>query len=317
VYGRMTAETITRLAARPEPFFSYVSFTAPHSGGPVETDEPGPVYNTWTGAWSTLATPARPARVHGRFDEVLTAAPGRRWFAEQPTDLRPAFGDLPPVSDTEWAHLLNAARQRAESLVVVDEAVARIMKALRRSGELEHTVVVFTSDNGFFLGERGIRHGKSHPYGPSARVPLLMRGPGIPRGEVRQDPFLSVDHAPTLAEAAGVTAPREVDGLSLIGVARRGDEGWVRPVLTESAPRRGERRPAVRGVRTARYFYDRWANGPEELFDVRRDPMERHNLARKPEYAATLDALRGQLDKVAECSGVGCNPRLPAALLAP
>lgn len=317
VYGRMAADTVTRLAARPDPFFSYVSFAAPHSGGPVESDEPGLVYNTWTRRWATLATPARPARVHGRFDEVLTEAPGKRWFAEQPTDLRPAYDDLPPIADTEWEHLLNAARQRAESLSVVDESVDRIMRALKRSGELRRTLVVFTSDNGFFLGERRVRHGKSHPYAPSGRVPLLVRGPDIPRGQVREDPYLSIDHAPTLAEAAGVAPAYEVDGLSLLSVARGGDRGWVRPVLAESAPQAGEAQPAVRGIRTDRYFYTRWQDGPEELFDVRRDPLERHNLAAQQEHAATLAALRAELERVRDCAGIACNPPLSPELRSP
>jgi arylsulfatase A-like enzyme len=134
---------------------------------------------------------------------------------------------------------------------------------------------------------------------------------------VREDPFLSVDHAPTLAAAAGVNPPREVDGLSLLKVARQGDQGWVRPVLAESAPQPGERRPAVRGIRTARYFYARWAGGQEELFDVRRDPLERHNLASKRRYAGALDSLRAQLNEVAGCAGAACNPGLPPSLRAP
>lgn len=314
VYGKMMANTVTGLAAKAAPFFSYVSFTAPHNGGPIEADDPGQVYNTWSQRWERIGTPARPGRVRGKFDSVLTAAPGRKWFSERPTDLRPAYYDEPPISDVEWRRIRNTARQRAESLAVVDESIGRIMRALRASGELRRTIVVFTSDNGYFLGERRVRHGKSHPYGPSGRVPLLMRGPGIPRGHMRADPYLSVDHAATLAAAAGVQLPHPVDGISMLGVARQGDRGWSRPVLTESTPRRGETVPSVRGIRTARYFYNRWVGGQEELFHVTGDPHERHNLVRDPAYADVLAALRSTLDEVKDCTGAACNPALSPEL---
>lgn len=314
VYGEMTANTITRLAAKPAPFFSYVSFTAPHNGGPLEADDPGNVYSTWSGRMERMGTPARPGRVHGRFDRVLTKAPGRAWFSEAPTDLEGGYAKQPPITDQEWRYIKEAARQRAEAVSVVDANIDRIMRALQRSGELRRTLVVFTSDNGYFLGERRIRHGKSWPYGPSGRVPLLMRGPGIPAGQVRRDPYLSVDHAATLAAAARVVPPYRTDGISMLPVARRGDRGWNRPVLTESTPRLGQSDPSVRGIRTDDFFYTRWENGDEELFAVRSDPAERHNLARDPSYAAVLALMRSALASVQDCVGAGCSPPLDPGL---
>jgi N-acetylglucosamine-6-sulfatase len=314
VYGDMTATSIKRLAAQSAPFFSYVSFTAPHNGGPIERDDPGLVYNTWSHRYAPMGTPARPGRVHGKFDRVLTQAPGRAWFSETPTNLHGGYSSVPPITDQEWRHIKEAARQRAEAVSVVDESVGRIMRALQESGELDRTLVVFTSDNGYFLGERRIRHGKSWPYSPSGRVPLLMRGPGIPAGEVRDDPYLSVDHAATLAAAARVDTPYVTDGVSMLSVARRGDQGWRRPVLTESTPRHGETLPSVQGIRTPTHFYTRWASGQEELFLVTRDAAERHNVADETEYSAVLALMRRALMDVRNCAGVSCSPPLsPAA----
>jgi arylsulfatase A-like enzyme len=236
------------------------------------------------------------------------------WFSEAATDLRSPYDDLPDVTATEWRRIREAARQRAEAVFVVDQQIDRIMRALRRSGELSRTLVVFTSDNGFFLGERKIRHGKTLPYAPSGRVPLLVRGPGIPAGQVRDDPYLSIDHAPTIADAAAVTPPYATDGVSMLAVARGGDQGWRRPVLTESRPLAGETQPEVRGIRTARYLYTRWADAEEELFDLSTDPMERHNLARDPEHADVLAQLRSTLTQVQDCRGLECSPALEPLL---
>ena len=78
----------------------------------------------------------------------------------------------------------------------MDRQVGRTIRALADAGELGRTFVIFTADNGFFLGEQGIRQGKTLPHEPSLRVPLLMRGPAIPANQVRYDPFLSIDFPP-------------------------------------------------------------------------------------------------------------------------
>ncbi len=129
------------------------------------------------------------------------------------------------------------------------------MRTLADTGELGRTLVVFTSDNGYFLGEQRMRLGKVYPHEPSLRVPLLMRGPGIPAGVTRRDPFTSVDFLPTIAAATGATLERRTDGISLWRVARRGDRGWMpadpdRNVVTRTSPAQHElRRAAVVGGR--------------------------------------------------------------------
>jgi arylsulfatase A-like enzyme len=255
--------------------------------------------------------------VHGRFDRAVTQAPGREWYSEPPTDLHGGYSSQPPITDEEWRFIREAARQRAESLSVVDESIGQMMRALRESGELGSTLVVFTSDNGYFLGERRIRHGKTHPYGPSARVPLLIRGPGIPDGQVRRDPYLSVDHAATLSEAAGIATPYVTDGISMLPVAVGGDRGWGRPVLTESSSWGADPHPSVQGIRSSRYFYTRWATGEEELFDVTQDFFERHNLAARPAYADIVLRMRSTLAEIEACSAAACSPPIAPELGAP
>jgi arylsulfatase A-like enzyme len=330
VYGELAEQIVTQRAPSADPFFLYLSFTAPHHGEPFEADDPGLVTSD-DGTVVELVSPARPDRVKGRFDHVVTEAPGARWddpdFTDKPAYLR----RLAPLNDVEKAAMLEVTRQRAESLWVVDQQVRRLVRALRRTGELDDTVVVFTSDNGYFLGEQRMRQGKTFPHDPSLRVPLLLRGPGIPAGEERTDPFTSIDVAPTLAELAGITPGHPVDGVSLVRVARKGDRGWRRGVLTETGPRFGvvrdtdERGRPIRpgrqrdirfaiGVRTDRYLYVDVAAGGKELYDLARDPEQYRNLARAPGYADVRRRLARVLEDLRDCDGPACRAPLPDRL---
>ena len=333
VYGRLSERIIERRAADGVPFFYYLSFTAPHAGAPLEPDDPRGVVDG-AGQEQVVNTPARPESVWGRFDDRITAAPGADWddpdFSDKPDYLR----RLPPLNDAVRAAVLELTRQRAEALSVVDRQVGRVMGALSRSGELDNTLVVFTSDNGFFLGEQRRPLGKTWPHEPSLRVPLLMRGPGIPAGETRRDPFTSIDVAPTLARVARTSLPWSVDGTSLLGVARHGDAGWDRAVLTESGPYDGVVRdtdlagnpldpgeaPDIRytiGVRSPDYLYVDVATGEEELYDLGEDPEEYDNLVGDPAYASQLEALRRTLRDLRACVGDTCRSPLPPELTRP
>ena len=109
-----------------------------------------------------------------------------------------------------------------ESLQSVDEGAGEVVDALRRTGELDDTLIVFTSDNGFFYGEHRITGGKLRHYEEATRVPLLIRGPGIDPGSASTTPVVNADLAPTLLDAAGVEPPHELDGISLLPYAAAG-----------------------------------------------------------------------------------------------
>jgi len=332
VYGQLSDEVVSARAASDQPFFLYVSYTAPHHGAPREADDPAPVTND-AGFVENFGTPAVPASARGMFDDVITQAPGADWFRTVgPLDKPEYLRGLMPMNDAEQAALLEVTRQRAESLSVVDNQVARTIDALARSGELEETLVLLTSDNGYFLGEQGIRTGKILPHEPAIHTPLLMRGPGIPAGQTRYDPFLSIDFAPTLADFADVEPALPVDGVSMLSVARYGDQGWSRAVLTETGPRgtvrntdeagqplpvedpgQADIRFAI-GVRSDRYLYTSLANGDEELYDMAVDPDQYDNLVNNALYADVLRLMREQLQEVRACDAQQCRASLPPRL---
>ncbi len=329
VFSDITQDVVRRSAGSPRPFFVETAFAAPHVGGPGEEDDPEPFVRT-DGHLQKFQSAARPDYVKGRFDHRITRlAP---WIKREQVAAKPVFiRNQPPMAPYEEDAVLADYRQRAEAVSVVDDEVANIMETLERSGELDNTYVFVTSDNGYFLGEHRRRQGKILPYDSSLRVPLVMRGPGIPAGEERTDPFLMVDFAPTILDATGVPAGASMDGVSMLDVARDGDRGWRRPILTESGPRKLSRGTLRRvtllerehgpsslrfsqGVRTGRYLYVEHASRDQELYDMARDPHQLDNLVDLPRYRALRRTLAAELDRLRTCAGTECSRPMPRRL---
>ncbi len=332
VYAELSEKIIERRAAAEKPFFLYVGYAAPHNGG----GEPGdPKYVEGTDGLAKFGTPARPDRVKGIFDEDIADAPGAGWFDPTPGDKPEYLLRRSTPNQAELDAMRSLARQRAEALHVVDQAVRRTVRALATAGELENTLIIFTSDNGYFLGEQHIRQGKILPHEPSLRTTTLMRGPSIPEGETRYDPLMSIDFAPTIAEVTGAEPTIPVDGRSVLDVVRNGDEGWERAVLTETGPRSVVRntdesgeplnvedpgqqdlRWAI-GLRTPRYLYVDLATGEDELYDVVTDPEQTDNLARDPQNESLVASMREELRRLRACDGTEqCSEPLPPPLRA-
>ncbi len=326
--SRGTQQSIRAGARSPAPFFVWTSFVAPHVGRPHESDDPRDVLRP-DGSRDGFPTAGRPKYVRGMFDEQITRIPGR---TDEDVRGKPFFvRHSAPMTAEEQQAVLTAFRQRVEALRVVDDEVAKIVATLDETGELDNTYVVFTSDNGFFLGEHRRRSGKILPYEPSLRVPLFLRGPGIPAGETREDPFLTIDLGATLVQAAGGAVPDQVDGVGMLDVARDGDRGWDRPVLTDTGPRRllldGSggapdssqilHRPLgpslqrfSQGVRTGDYLYVEHASRERELYDLHTDPQQLHNVVGDPGLRAVVARLAATLQRLRDCAGRECSEPL-------
>jgi arylsulfatase A-like enzyme len=224
------------------------------------------------------------------------------------------------LNDFQVGALTEAYQQELESLLAVDEAVGRIVEALRRAGDLQKTLIVFTSDNGYFHGEHRIPSGKVFPYEPALRVPLVVRGPGIAPGQRIDDLVANIDLAPTIADAANVTPLRIVDGRSLLPLLQKGIRPPPRSILIE-APPSDVPRQVFAAVRTPRYMYASYGSGDQELYDLAADPYQLASLHRDPAQAALVAELSLQLEQLRTCAGVTCRiappptpaPRTPAA----
>ena len=323
--GRQSVSLIHAYAPESEPFFLWASYVAPHHGGPREPDDPPEVPRD-DGKLTHIVTPAVPPEIRGRFDDQILqpdGLPSERDVSDKPAFIR----RLPPINQAEELAMLEAARQRAEAIAVLDEEVAATVEALRATGELDDTLLMITADNGYFQGEHRMRQGKTLPYEPSLRTPLLMRGPGIPHGVTRAAPFLSIDFAPTILEAAGAPFPASLDGQTRLGVARAGGNGWKRPVLTETGPRRtvtrageaGARlepiqaahdKPYSAGVRVPGFLYVEHLSGEKELYDMRRDRGQRRNLIDHQAYDEDQRRLAKILRDLRSCAGDECRRQL-------
>ncbi|HTE63953.1 MAG TPA: sulfatase [Solirubrobacteraceae bacterium] len=292
----LAEDVVRRRAAAAAPFFLWTTYVAPHTGRPFDLLDP-------LRARTTVPAP----RHRGLFAGVLM--PPDPSFNEADVSDKPArISRRPPLRLWQIAALQTVWQQRQEALLAVDEGVHRIVGALRAAGELDDTLIVFTSDNGYMTGQHRDRKGKIVPYEPSIRVPLLLRGPGISAGAVRSQLVWNGDLAPTILDATGARAPWEPDGQSLLPFARDATAQSDRAVLIE-APPRGATFPYPRftGLRTPRYAYVESASGRRELYDLPRDPSELENLAGTPAAAAVQARLAARLRALRGCAGSACR----------
>ncbi len=180
----------------------------------------------------------------------------------------------------------------------LDREIGRLIAALQDQGLDDNTLIVFSSDNGFFLGERGLSD-KWFMYEESIRVPLIVFDPRLPadqRGRKVEAMTLNIDLAPTLLDYAGLAIPKTMQGQSLRPWLCGQSPPWRQDWFYEhhTLPKI---LPPSEGVRTPRWTYLRWLGvepAVEELYDLPADPLQEHNLAGRPEHQQTLRQLRAR-----------------------
>ena len=180
---------------------------------------------------------------------------------------------------------------------------------LERTGELDNTLIVFTSDNGYMHGEHRAQGEKVLLYEESIRVPLVMRGPGIPRNWADPRPVANIDVVPTIVDAAGATAERTLDGRSLLDL--EDDRGvWLgRDILIENG-NGANNVPAYRALRTNGFLYaEHRTTGEYELYDLKRDPYQLRSVDGQARYAAIERDMAQRLRLLKNCAGRGCQKR--------
>ena len=307
VLSRIAARTIADAGRRP--LFLSVAFLAPHHEDRRVQRRSG----------QTVRPAPRHVRAFGSAPLRRTASFNESDMSDKPRFLRRHARRLGAAG---VARIQAEARSRRAALLAVDDGVRRIVSALRARDMLDNTYIVFTSDNGYMQGQHRVRAGKMLPYEPSTRVPLVVRGPGLPRGATSRELVANVDLAPTLLDIAGARSGAVVDGRSLLPFARRPARRSQRAVLHETGGSRyvglrGQDESANRGralrrvltyraVRTRRWLYVRYRGGGRELYDMRRDPDQLRSLHRSGSHRRTRRALARELRRLAHCSGESC-----------
>jgi arylsulfatase A-like enzyme len=194
--------------------------------------------------------------------------------------------------------------------------VGRIEQTLAAIHELKNTYFVFSSDNGYHMGEYRMHQGKQTAFDTDIRVPLVIAGPGIPAGTTINAMTSSIDLAPTLLQMVGAQPTATQDGVSLLGLlqGRPVPDHWQRAVLIEhhgpvtdpsdpdeQPPSAGDP-PSYDAMRTARFLYVEYVTGQREYYDLAHDPYELHNIAGSLS-AHRLASLHAQLHALANCHG--------------
>ncbi len=194
--------------------------------------------------WVGTKAPHQPATPAPRHEDDLSEVelPRGPSFDEKDVSDKPRWvSDNPPLSAEQKRYMEELHRKRLQSMLAVDDMIGDLMESLKESGELDDTFIFFTSDNGFHLGQHRLGAGKWTAYEEDIRVPLIVRGPGVPEGETLPHMVLNNDLAPTFAELAGARTPEFVDGRSLVPLLNEEPaplENWRRAFVVEAVAER-------------------------------------------------------------------------------
>ena len=231
-------------------------------------------------------------------------------FENKNPPIRPSYDEEDVSDKPEWVRELrkigdvHLRLRNLETLVAVDEAIGKLVRLLRKQGELRNTFIVFTSDNGKGWGEHRWSD-KSDPYRGSTQVPFVVRYDRWVQGN-RVDAkhlVLNMDLAPTFADLANVGLPIDADGRSLEPVLRRNARNWREDFLLEHLEDKRDV-PSYCGIRSLKWLYVAYDTGEEELYNLTKDPYELENLANNLDHASTVSNLRDRVKKL-------CSPAPP------
>jgi arylsulfatase A-like enzyme len=237
----------------------------------------------------------------------------------------PAF-DEPDVQDKpEWirssrrfnerkiASIDDRYQRRLESLQAVDEMVEAIVDELDAREVLDSTYILFLSDNGYFLGEHRQPNGKDAPYDVATRIPLIVRGPGVPAGTLIEEIALNIDLLPTFTQLADQATLEFADGRSLVALWTEKTPEWRQSALLEGFGielRPGERpelnTPPFNALRSSDALYVEYDTGEREFYDLTVDPYQLDNIIDQvPE--PVLSEYRQRLEALAGCVAADCR----------
>lgn len=257
--------------------------------------------------------------VNVRYPQSAFALTGKPAWIEQrlPTwhgiygplfEWRKQFPDARPEAVKDFENMVHAYWG---TVLSVDDSMGRLVDALKASGQLANTVIVFMGDNGLLEGEHGMVD-KRTMHEPSIRVPLIARGPGLPAGRVVEEQVLTEDIAPSLLELCHASPLGKIDGASWVRLANEGDPAWRTAWLYEyNYEKQFPYTPNIRGIRTGRYKFVRYPHGDgssdrhlAEMYDLAMDPEELVNLAADPAHTALRADLEAQLTALLATHGL-------------
>ncbi len=240
------------------------------------------------------------------------------------------LGDRQPMTPAQIAKIDQSYRMRAQSVEAVDRLLADVEATLAADHELGNTYIVFSSDNGYHMGQHRLLKGKQTAFDTDVRVPLIIAGPGVPHGKVMPQVTQNVDLYPTFVQLAGSAPGASIEGHSLVPLLHPGkartpwrvvaliehrhqirnkndpdlEDGKAggSPTTYEAIRISARRLRAFKGPVEAVYVEYRDKSHEREYYDIRRDPFERVNIAKRL-TAAQRRELHGILTRLERCHG--------------
>lgn len=294
----------------------------------VEMPEPPTLFDDYAGRSSLLATQQMTIARHFAWghDMLLPEKPTDPRFLDMPDgetrrmmpEERKAFFAAYEDENTRLATALKEGTMDEQALTrwkyrryitnylrcvrALDENIGRMLDYLEEAGLAENTIVIYSSDQGFYLGEHGW-YDKRWIFEESLSMPFLIRWPGVVKPGTRSKAIIqNIDYAPTLLEAAGAAIPEDIQGRSLVPVLRnegRTPDAWRDAVYYAYYGEKTHNVPPHDGIRTSRYKLFRFTGtGEWQLFDLEKDPQEMRSIHADPENAALLEELKGVYQKL-------------------
>lgn len=302
----VTERTIEQGESSNQPFFVWQSNLAPHGACHPKVYDQGC-------RWSW---PMPDDEDENRFTALPLNTQRHPAFNERVVADKPSFVEgLETFSPERVQRLANGHRYRVRSLQAVDRNVRDTVEQLRATDQLDETLIIFSSDNGYLQGQHRW-NGKTLPYEDSLRIPMLMRGPGVPAGATVSETTSLVDIPATIADVAGAEPMLKLDGQSLVDVANGAPGYGAIAIEAGSVFDAIEGGYFYTGVRTRRYTYLEYPQtGERELYDRKRDPGQTVNVAYRPTHRDTRRALAEMLTRLRGCAGEECRTvsgRVPA-----
>ena len=274
-------QEFVRNAPKDKPFCLTLCFSAPHA------HDPAPDQYFWQNKSDT------------RYAGIAIPAPVMaedQYFNALPLEVREGY------NRTRWYWRYDTPEKYQHSMKgyyrmisEIDDEIGELRKVLAEMGIADNTVIIFMSDNGYFTGERQLA-GKWLMYDLSLKVPMILYDPRVKKHQDVNDMVLNIDIAKTILDLAGVTAPEPYQGLSLVPYINRKKPEKVRKEILFEHLWDIPQIHSSEGIRTEewKYFRYRFINAPEELYNLKKDPMEKINLAQNPKYRDILDKLRSE-----------------------
>jgi arylsulfatase A-like enzyme len=240
-------------------------------------------------------------------------------FDRAPVNPPSWLGDRPPLSDAQIGALDEEFRRRAQSVQAIDVLIGQVRRLLRERGLEKNTYLVFSSDNGYHMGDRRLLAGKMTAFDSDVRVPLIVVGPGVAPGSVTRQLVENIDLAPTFMRLGGLKPPSWVDGQGIVALLHgQVPYGWRDEVLIEhhhpetpvgdpdAQTERSGNPPSYEAIRTRQFLYVEYMTGDREFYDLATDPYELNNRYYELDDQSRA-ILHERLLALERCRGQGCR----------